>query len=163
MEMHSILRGEEGLKAALGRIPSGLYAVGAMHEGRRIGMLCSFVEQAGFQPPMVSIALGHDRPLRAVLEHGGLFSVNILGNEDKKILAAFASGREEDPFAVFTLVDNGHNLPQLADALAWLACRPRGSVVAGDHIVYVAEVVEGCLHREGSEPMIRVRKNGFSY
>jgi hypothetical protein len=27
----------------------------------------------------------------------------------------------------------------------------------------VAEVVEGCLHREGDEPMIRVRKNGFSY
>ena len=161
--MHSILGGEEGLKAALGRIPSGLYAVGAMHEGRPIGMLCSFIEQAGFEPPMISIALGHDRPLRAVLEHGGLFSVNILGSEDKKILAAFASGREEDPFAAFTLVENGHNLPQLADGLAWLACRPRGSVAAGDHIVYVAEVMEGCLHREGSEPMIRVRKNGFGY
>jgi flavin reductase (DIM6/NTAB) family NADH-FMN oxidoreductase RutF len=161
--MHSIFRGEEGLKAALGRISSGLYAVGAVHEGRRIGMLCSFVEQAGFEPPMISIALGHDRPLRQVLERGGLFSLNILGTEDKKLLAAFASGREEDPFAVFTLVDNGHGLPQLADALAWLACRPRGSVAAGDHVVYVAEVVEGCLHREDSEPMIRIRKNGFSY
>lgn len=116
--MHSILRGDEGLKAALGRIPSGLYAVGAVHEGRRIGMLCSFVEQAGFEPPMISIALGHDRPLRAVLEHGGLFSLNILGNEDKKLLAAFASGREEDPFAAFTLLENGHGLPQLAEALA---------------------------------------------
>ena len=161
--MSSILRGEEGLKAALGRIPSGLYAVGAVHEGRRIGMLCSFVEQAGFEPPMISVALGLDRPLRQVLEKDGLFSVNILGAEDKKVLAAFASGREEDPFAAFSLVDNGHGLPQLADALAWLACRPRGSVAAGDHVVYVAEVVEGCLHREESEPMIRVRKNGFAY
>ncbi len=161
--MHSILRGEEGLKAALGRIPSGLYVVGAVHEGRRVGMLCSFVEQAGFEPPMISIALGVDRPLRGVLESGQLFAVNILGVEDKKLLAAFATGREEDPFAAFTLVKNGHGLPQLAEALAWLACRPRGSVPAGDHVVYVAEVVEGCLHREGSEPMIRVRKNGLSY
>ncbi len=151
------------MKAALGRMPSGLYAVGAVHESRRLGMLCSFVEQAGFEPPMISIALGHDRPLRQGLERGGLFSLNILGTEDKKVLAAFASGREEDPFAAFTLVENGHGLPQLAEALAWLACRPRGSVDAGDHVVYVAEVVEGCLHREGSEPMIRVRKNGFSY
>jgi 3-hydroxy-9,10-secoandrosta-1,3,5(10)-triene-9,17-dione monooxygenase reductase component len=161
--MHSILRGEEGLKLALGRIPSGLYAVGAVHEGRRLGLLCSFVEQAGFAPPMISIALGVDRPLRAVLDRGGLFAVNILGTEDKKLLAAFASGREEDPFAAFTLVENGHGLPQLADALAWLACRPSGSVAAGDHVVYVAEVVEACLHREGSEPMIRVRKNGLAY
>ncbi len=161
--MDPILRGEEGLKLALGRIPSGLYAVGAVHEGRRMGMLCSFVEQAGFEPPMISIALGADRPLRQVLEQGELFSVNILGTEDKALLAAFAGAREEDPFAPFELIENGHGLPQLAGALAWLACRPTGSVVAGDHVVYVAEVVEGCLHREVGEPMIRVRKNGLSY
>jgi flavin reductase (DIM6/NTAB) family NADH-FMN oxidoreductase RutF len=161
--MHSMLCGEEGLKAALGKIPSGLYAVGAVLEGRRLGMLCSFVEQAAFEPPMISIALGVDRPLRQVLEGGGLFSVNILGAEDKQILAAFASGREEDPFAPFTLVENGYGLPQLAGALAWLACRPCGSVPAGDHVVHVAEVVEACLHREGSEPTIRVRKNGLGY
>ena len=158
-----MLRGDDGLKLALGRIPSGLYAVGAVHGGERIGMLCSFVEQAGFEPPMISIALGADRPLRQVLERGELFSVNILGTEDKALLAAFAAAREEDPFAPFELIENGHGLPQLAGALAWLACRPAGSVVAGDHVVYVAEVVEGCLHREVGEPMIRVRKNGLSY
>jgi flavin reductase (DIM6/NTAB) family NADH-FMN oxidoreductase RutF len=134
-----------------------------MHEGRRLGMLCSFIEQAGFEPPMISLALGKDRVMRGVLKGGGLFAVNILGVEDKKLLAAFASGREEDPFAAFTLVENGHGLPQLAEALAWLACRPHGSVDAGDHIVFVAEVMEGCLHREAGDPMIRVRKNGFSY
>jgi flavin reductase (DIM6/NTAB) family NADH-FMN oxidoreductase RutF len=112
---------------------------------------------------MISIALGADRPLRQVLERGELFSVNILGTEDKTLLAAFAAAREEDPFAPFELIENGHGLPQLAGALAWLACRPTGSVVAGDHVVYVAEVVEGCLHREVGEPMIRVRKNGLSY
>jgi hypothetical protein len=161
--MQSILRGEEGLKAALGKIPSGLYAVGATLGERRLGMLCSFVEQAGFEPPMISLALGKDRPLREALDHGGLFSVNILGADDKKIMAAFASGREEDPFAAFPLIENGRNLPQLSDALAWLACRPCGFVPAGDHVVYVAEVVEACLHREGAEPMIRVRKNGLLY
>ena len=158
-----MLRGDDGLKLALGRIPSGLYSVGAGPRGERIGMLCSFVEQAGFEPPMISIALGADRPLRQVLERGELFSVNILGTEDKALLAAFAAAREEDPFAPFELIENGHGLPQLAGALAWLACRPTGSVVAGDHVVYVAEVVEGCLHREVGEPMIRVRKNGLSY
>jgi flavin reductase (DIM6/NTAB) family NADH-FMN oxidoreductase RutF len=158
-----MLTGDQGLKAALGRIASGLYVVGATIEGRRMGMLCSFVEQAGFEPPMISIALGKDRPLRTVLESGGLFSLNILAAEDKKLLAGFASVREDDPFAAFELVTNSHGLPQLAGALAWLACRACGSVAAGDHVVYVAEVLAGCLHREASEPMIRVRKNGFAY
>ncbi|MBE2181596.1 MAG: flavin reductase family protein [Chthoniobacterales bacterium] len=155
--------GVDGLKAALGRIPSGLFAAGAVHEGRRIGMLCSFVEQAGFEPPMISIALGADRPMRHALEAGALFSLNILGDGDKKLLAAFASGRLEDPFAGFELVQNEHGLPQLADAMAWLACRPSASVGAGDHEIYVAEVLAGSLHRAEGEPMIRVRKNGFSY
>jgi flavin reductase (DIM6/NTAB) family NADH-FMN oxidoreductase RutF len=160
--MHSILRGEEGLKAALGRVSSGLYVAGGELDGQRFGMLCSFVEQASFKPPMISLAVAPERPLRKVLERGGLFSLNILGATDKKLLAAFA-GSAADPFAGFTLVENGHGLPQLADALAWLACRSVRSVEAGDHIVYVAEVLEGCLHREEGEPMIRLRKNGFNY
>lgn len=151
------------MKSALGKIPSGLFAAGATLGGRRIGMLCSFVEQAGFDPPMLTVSLGRERPLLNVLERGGAFSLNILGKEDKDLLAAFASGREEDPFAAFPLLDNDHGLPQLAGALAWLACRPRGSVAAGDHVVFVAEVFDGCLHREAGEPMIRVRKNGFGY
>jgi flavin reductase (DIM6/NTAB) family NADH-FMN oxidoreductase RutF len=160
--MHFILRGEEGLKAALGRVSSGLYVAGGELDGQRFGMLCSFVEQASFKPPMISLAVAPERPLRKVLERGGLFSLNILGATDKKLLAAFA-GSAADPFAGFTLVENGHGLPQLADALAWLACRSVRSVEAGDHIVYVAEVLEGCLHREEGEPMIRLRKNGFNY
>lgn len=161
--MHTILRGEEGLKAALGRVSSGLYVAGAELDGRRLGMLCSFVEQASFKPPMISLAVAPDRPLRGVLERGGLFSLNILGATDKKLLAAFAGAAGEDPFAGLALLENGHGLPQLADALAWLACRAVRSVEAGDHLLYVAEVLEGCLHREDGEPMIRLRKNGFSY
>jgi flavin reductase (DIM6/NTAB) family NADH-FMN oxidoreductase RutF len=97
------------------------------------------------------------------LEAGALFSLNILGSEDKKLLSAFASGREDDPFAGFELWPNDHGVPRLAGALAWLACRPCGSVEAGDHVVHVAEVLAGSLHRDGGEPMIRVRKNGLGY
>ena len=161
--MHPILSGDKGMKAALGKIPSGLFVVGAVDKGERIGMLCSFVEQAGFKPPMVSLALGVDRLLNQLLQEGGLFSLNILGKEDSKLLSTFASGRGQDPFGSFPLIENSHNLPQLAGALAWMACRPCGSVAAGDHVVHVAEVLQGCLHREGSEPMIRLRKNGLSY
>ncbi len=154
---------EEGIKFALGKIPSGLFVAGAMVDGRRIGMLCSFVEQAGFDPPMIMISLGRDRSFRRVLDQKVPFSLNILGVKNKKILAAFASGREEDAFAKFELLENDRGLPQLADALAWLACLPGDGVEAGDHVVYVAKVVDGCLHDGGDEPMIRVRKNGYGY
>ncbi len=59
---------------ALGKIPSGIFVATAVVENAPIGMLCSFVEQAGFEPPMISIALGLDRPLRPVLELGNFLA-----------------------------------------------------------------------------------------
>ena len=39
----------------------------------------------------------------------------------------------------------------------------RERVGAGDHVLYVAEVIEGVLQKQGEEPMVRVRPNGFTY
>ena len=55
----------ERIGPALGKIPSGLFvATATINQGaKNVGMLCSFVEQAGFQPPMISMAVGHGRPV----------------------------------------------------------------------------------------------------
>ena len=61
------------------------------------------------------------------------------------------------------LEENDHGIPQLSEALAFLACKVTGSVAAGDHIVYVAEVIDGVLQDDSGTPMVRIRRNGFGY
>jgi 3-hydroxy-9,10-secoandrosta-1,3,5(10)-triene-9,17-dione monooxygenase reductase component len=148
---------------ALGKIPSGIFVATAIVESSPIGMLCSFVEQAGFEPPMISIALGLSRPLRAVLERGDLFGVNILGKQNGALIKPFSRSDVKTPFDGLELVENEFGIPQLAAALAFLICKPEGSMPAGDHVLFLARVLDGALQQEKQEAMVRVRQNGFGY
>ncbi|MES2570233.1 MAG: flavin reductase family protein [Verrucomicrobiota bacterium] len=153
----------KSIGAAIGKISSGLYVATAQLEGVPTGMLCSFVEQAGFEPPMISIALGPGRPIVAALEGSGLFGIHVLSKDDNALLKAFARGDNPDAFTTLARVENRFGIPQFAEAWAFLACKVSGKLDAGDHTLYLAEVLDGALQRENAEPMIRVRANGFSY
>lgn len=155
---------KERIGPALGKLPSGIYVTTAVFpDGKPIGMLASFIEQAGFVPPAVMIAIANDRPILTALKEGsGKIGINVLGKENGTLVGLFAKHREES-FAGLNLVENSYGLPQLGDALAFLACKMTGTLEAGDHTVVVAEVLDGILQKTGSEPMVRVRPNGFGY
>ena len=49
------------LGKAIGRIPSGVYILTVRHENRSGAILASWVQQASFDPPALSIALAKGR------------------------------------------------------------------------------------------------------
>jgi len=148
---------------ALGKIASGIYIATSHLDGRPVGMLSSFVEQAGFDPPMVTIAVQPGRILQKALEETQLLGLNILSDHDQPLMKPFAQSENEDPFAGLDLVKNEHELPQLADAMAFLACEVEGKLACGDHVIYSAKVLSGVLQDDSADPMVRIRKNGFGY
>jgi flavin reductase (DIM6/NTAB) family NADH-FMN oxidoreductase RutF len=150
---------------ALGKLPSGVYIATGTIGGEDVGMLASFVEQAGFDPPMVSAAISRGRRLGEALEDNGMLGINILGEDDGALMKPFVQPDNEQPFAALSTTFNDHHLPQLDDALGFLACKVVGKVdrEGADHIVYVAEVLDGELHDDSRAPMVRIRKNGFQY
>jgi flavin reductase (DIM6/NTAB) family NADH-FMN oxidoreductase RutF len=153
----------ERIAPALGRIASGLYVATARIGETPLGMLCSFVEQCSFEPPMISIAVGPGRPLVQALDGHGLFGLHVLGKENKALMKSFARPEVKDPFAGHLLEENLFGIPQLVEASAFLACKVAGKMATGDHILYFAEVFDGKLQHPGQEPMIRIRPNGFGY
>jgi 3-hydroxy-9,10-secoandrosta-1,3,5(10)-triene-9,17-dione monooxygenase reductase component len=156
-------REPSGIGPALGKIASGLYIATAHVKSEPVGMLCSFVEQAGFEPPMISVAVGNGRPIAAALEGNGFFGLHILSKENKELLKSFARGGTPASFAAHTMTTNSFGIPQFPEAWAFLACKVAAHVRAGDHTVYVAEVLDGALQHENQEPMIRIRAHGFGY
>jgi flavin reductase (DIM6/NTAB) family NADH-FMN oxidoreductase RutF len=112
---------------------------------------------------MISVAIGHGRPIAAVLEDGGLFGVNILGKANMPLMKTFARPHAPDAFTTHALTPNRFDLPEFAEAWAFLACKAAGSLATGDHTVYVAEVLDGSLHNADEEAMVRVRAHGFGY
>jgi flavin reductase (DIM6/NTAB) family NADH-FMN oxidoreductase RutF len=164
MEPHPDSHSPE-LAAALGQVSSGLYIATALAKGIPVGMVASFVEQAAFNPPMVTISLGPSRRVaRALQEEHALLGLNVLGENNGSLMKPFfAAGEEADPFSALHLVPNPEGLPQLADALAFLSGPVRSSFTAGDHMVFLVEITHGTLQNPDAKPMVRHRKSGFQY
>jgi flavin reductase (DIM6/NTAB) family NADH-FMN oxidoreductase RutF len=92
--------------------------------------------------------------------------LNVLGKSNGgALMKPFVSSGDADPFVGLALTQNHHGIPQLSDALAFLACELRNQMPAGDHTIYLCEVIDGGMPvtQEKDEPMIRIRANGFGY
>ena len=150
---------------ALGRVPSGVYILTATLGGESAAMLVSWVQQAAFAPPALSIAVAKERPVRRLIDAGAAFAVCVLGKSDNALMKKYARGIPEgqDPFAGVTTGKTPGGAVYLVDALAYLECRLLKTIdFGGDHDVYVAEVIGGQLLKD--EPsFMHVRGNGFHY
>jgi flavin reductase (DIM6/NTAB) family NADH-FMN oxidoreductase RutF len=154
----------DGLLAALGRVPSGLFILTARHGDQETGMLASWVQQCSFDPPQVSAAFARDRWLLDWLTPGAAFAVNILGEGEKKLLAHFGQGfgPGEAAFAGMAVRRDGPAAPVLTAAHAYLDCRVTARHDAGDHVLVVGEVVGGAVQHDG-RPATHVRRTGKHY
>ncbi len=149
------------IAAALGRIPSGLFIVAWREGDTDRSMLASWVMQAGFAPPLVSIAVAASRDLLAVLDRGTPFVVSVLGESQRPLLARFGKPAA-DAFDGLMVHRTAGGAAALADAAAWMECRPVARVAHGDHVVVLAEVVSGA-GTDSPQPLVHVRKNGLRY
>jgi flavin reductase (DIM6/NTAB) family NADH-FMN oxidoreductase RutF len=157
---------DEHLGAALGRIPSGLFIVTWREAGADRAMLASWAMQAGFEPPLLSVAIGVNRDLLTVVRAGGLFVVNVLADSQRGLLGRFGKppAQGEDSFAGLPVERSPGGVIALAEAAAWLECEPAAEslIAAADHAVVVGRVITtgGCTDQA---PLVHLRRNGLKY
>lgn len=154
---------KDAVSPALGKVSSGIYIATSILDGSPVGMLASFVEQAGFDPPFITIALQPDRLLEKALAAGAPLGLNVVGENDNALMKPFAQSGNDDPFEGLDVEMHDGRVPRLTKALAFLAAEPKGSLDTGDHRVYACEVIGGALQNQDDKPMVRIRKNGFGY
>src|SRR5262245_41881133 len=154
----------ESLGRALGMIPSGIFVVTAARDAVRSAYVGSWIQQAAFMPPAITIAMNRQRPLLSLLESGHGIGVNILGRRQAPFYAHFEKGfsLDEDPFMGVEIDTGVSGAPILREAFAYLDCRVRTMIDAGDHTLLLAEVLAGAVRQSG-EPMTYTRRSGFTY
>ena len=113
----------------LGRIVSGLFVLTTGEGERATGMLASFVQQAGFEPPAITVAVKKGRAIVEELRACEKFCVSVLHDGSIGLLAHFARGFEPGAPAFdgveTTVGKNG--VPYLSDSHAHVACELIGA------------------------------------
>jgi flavin reductase (DIM6/NTAB) family NADH-FMN oxidoreductase RutF len=150
--------------AALGRVPSGLFILTARNGDAETGMLASWVQQCSFEPPRVSVAIGSARQITTWLADGALFALNILDDTQTDMISHFGRGFDlgQPAFAGLDVTRLPSGLVVLVEALAYLECHVTGRFAAGDHDLFLGQVIGGRLLAQG-QPMVHVRKSGAHY
>jgi len=159
------------LDKALGRLSGGLYVVTARQgegEAARSGaMVASWVSQASFEPPGLTVAVAKDRAIEALLQVDDRFVLNILREDNhqqllRHFLKRFPPGA--DRFAgVATLDGVAAGGPVLGDALAYLGCRVAQRLEGPDHWIIYAVVEQGNVADTNASTAVHHRKVGNHY
>lgn len=155
--------GRDAIGAAIGRIPSGCSVMTAEHAGRTNGVLVSWVQQAAFEPPSISVCLKHGRPIQQLVDGSGRFLLHAIGDPPTAMFKHFGKGfsLEDDAFKGLKVGQTEFG-PMIEGCLAYLACRVLKKVEVGDHDLYAAEVVAASADPK-ARPYTHLRASAFSY
>ncbi len=151
--------------AALGRVPSGLFILTVRHQGQETGMLASWVMQAGFEPPAITVAVKKGRYVAQWLEQKAPFVLNIISEGQNRLVSHFARGFKphEKPFENLKIHRTSQGVPVLEDCLGYLECQVLTHTDSPDHQIFVAQITGGNLLTPEGKPWVHVRKNGLQY
>lgn len=147
----------------LGLIASGSFVLTARDGNQSTGILVTWAQQAGFDPPAVTVAVKHGRPIEAMIGRSGHFILNIIGEDSAKMYKHFGRGfaASEPAFEALTVKNDTAGVV-VHDCIAHLACKVTGKIDSGDHTVFVGQVIGGAIHNN-SKPHLHTRLNGFNY
>lgn len=148
----------------LGRVVSGIYILTAGQGDGATGMLASWVMQAGFDPPMVTVAVRKGRYVGDWLTEGQPFVLNVVGADQKHLLKHFGHGFEpgQPAFEELETRDTACGVPALADCIGHFECEPVTHVDSSDHQIFLARVTAGAVTHDAL-PMTHIRKTGANY
>ncbi|WP_413745521.1 diflavin flavoprotein [Synechococcus sp. MIT S9507] len=162
---------DANLDKALGRLTGGLYIVTASQgegDARRSGaMVASWVAQASFRPPGLSVAVAKDRAIEALMQVGDSFVINVLRQDRYKplmqhFLKRFPPGADRFE-GVNVLHGAAEGGPVLTDALAYLSCRVEQRMEGPDHWIIYALVEQGNVADIDGRTAVHHRKTGNHY
>jgi flavin reductase (DIM6/NTAB) family NADH-FMN oxidoreductase RutF len=151
------------VEQAVGRIVGSLSILTVKRGEVSTAMLASWVSQATFNPPGLTIAVSKDRAIESYLHSGDRFVLNILEQGKqlrKQFMKKFSPG--EDRFAGVQVEQTEGGLI-LTEALAYLECEVVNRMECGDHWIVYAIVENGKLMQSNGLTAIHHRKTASNY
>jgi flavin reductase (DIM6/NTAB) family NADH-FMN oxidoreductase RutF len=152
------------IRDVLASFPAGVVVVTAMApDGSPRGLTVSAFCSVSAEPPLVLVCVDKTSNTLPAIQHSGAFTVNILAGGREEVARNFASKRDNKFAAVAwrPWQDAAPAGPILhEDVAAFLVCVVERVVEAGDHWVFIGEVVE--VERADESRLLLYHRRSFS-
>ena len=137
-------RMESQLAQALAALTTGIYVLTVRSGARQHGMSSSWVTQVSGEPVLIMAAVDRQHATHSMIHDSQAFAINVVGHQSRQLEDYFysAQSRHPDNLTPFALDTGTTGTPLLQAALASLDCRLVSNHVAGDHTLFVGQVVE---------------------
>lgn len=147
----------EDFRSALSRFASGVTVVTTKDPtGRLHGITVSAFCSVSLEPPLVLVCIEKTTGSHQSLIESGIFTVNILSNNESQLSERFASLLEDKLNGIeHEIGSNG--IPFLSNSLVNMECRLFRSLDGGDHTIFLGEV-ENVAVRDG-DPLVYFRSD----
>jgi flavorubredoxin/flavin reductase (DIM6/NTAB) family NADH-FMN oxidoreductase RutF len=149
---------------AVGRVTGSLCVLTARNGDTNLGLLTSWVSQASFSPPGLTVAVSKDGVGANLISPGEEFALNIL-REGRNLRRHFLKPQVpgEDRFADVATIESSNGCPVLEDALAYLECTVQNRMECNDHWLLYATVNSGKVLDATGVTAVNHRKSGNQY
>ncbi len=140
---------------ALGKLYSSTTIVTMNAEGQLNGISVAWITRVSGEPPMITVSIGKTRYSHELLNKTEYFGICIMKKSAKKVVEYFGtkSGRDVNKFDNFKYTLTDRRTPVLSDSVAFIECRIDSTANAGDHTLFIGEVVDQRLY-EDEEPLL---------
>ena len=122
----------------------------------------SAVVSLSLEPPLVGVAVSRQAAMHELVREAGGFALSLLAGDQDAVAQHFARGIP--PFAHWHGVATRRGAagaPLIDDALGWLECRLHEEVDAGDHTLFVGDVLAAERGRS-ADPLVYLRQRYVS-
>ena len=153
------------MESVSGFFSLGVTVVSAEFEGKVNAMTAAWAAPVSFNPSLVAVNIAPRRATHNMIVDSRKFVLNLL-SEDQEKLAEYmgsVSGRDTDKFkegGIKYKKGKVTGAPVVAGCLASLECKLFDSVKAGDHTIFVGEVVNVVKSDSEKKPLL-YHKSGF--
>jgi flavin reductase (DIM6/NTAB) family NADH-FMN oxidoreductase RutF len=151
-------------KQALRLFSYGLYVATTADEAGETGaMLVNWVGQVSFEPRMLSLAVENTSHFLGVLRNSGVFAINVVESSQRELAGHFGKStfKAGNKLEGYRWNPGSTGSPILDGLLGAVECRVVSEHPAGDHVLFIAEVVDAHFNREGDP--LTMREAGFRY
>jgi flavin reductase (DIM6/NTAB) family NADH-FMN oxidoreductase RutF len=131
----------EEFRRACGRFATGVTIASVFdRQGTPHGLTVSSFVSVSLDPPLILICLGHAVTIIDIFRESQFFGISVLAENQREISERFAR-KGADRFNGLPWERGRTGVPLLRGVLASIECAVEQRVTAGDHDIFVAEMV----------------------